>query len=95
MHAHAKLDAAVAAAYGWAADLSDEGILEHLLVLNLERGADEEREKKTIRRKPSARAKTTDVLKYRERGFKPDEIAIQLGIGRASVYRIIKDADAL
>lgn len=44
-------------------------------------------------RAPTARAKTTEVLRYRERGFKPDEIAVQLGIGRASVYRILKDAD--
>jgi len=35
--AHKKLDAAVAAAYGWPADLSDEEILERLLALNLER----------------------------------------------------------
>jgi type II restriction/modification system DNA methylase subunit YeeA len=34
--AHAKLDAAVAAAYGWPADLSDDAILERLLSLNLE-----------------------------------------------------------
>ena len=40
-HAHAKLDAAVAAAYGWPADLSDEEILERLLALNLERAAEE------------------------------------------------------
>ena len=33
---HEKLDAAVAAAYGWPADLSDEAILERLLALNLE-----------------------------------------------------------
>ena len=32
--AHAKLDAAVAAAYGWPADLSEEAILERLLSLN-------------------------------------------------------------
>jgi len=32
---HAKLDAAVAAAYGWPADLTDEAILERLLALNL------------------------------------------------------------
>lgn len=32
--AHAKLDAAVAAAYGWPADLADEAILERLLALN-------------------------------------------------------------
>ncbi|MEX2186952.1 MAG: DNA methyltransferase [Pirellulales bacterium] len=35
--AHERLDAAVAAAYGWAADLSEEQILERLLALNLER----------------------------------------------------------
>jgi hypothetical protein len=35
--AHKKLDAAVFAAYGWPADLSDEEILERLLALNLER----------------------------------------------------------
>lgn len=37
--AHKKLDAGVAAAYGWPADLSDEQILERLLALNLERAA--------------------------------------------------------
>jgi hypothetical protein len=36
-HAHAALDAAVFAAYRWSTDLSDEEILERLLVLNLER----------------------------------------------------------
>ncbi|MCC6127334.1 MAG: hypothetical protein IT426_20420 [Pirellulales bacterium] len=35
--AHAALDAAVAAAYGWEPNLSDEEILERLLKLNLER----------------------------------------------------------
>jgi|CXWL01.1.fsa_nt_gi hypothetical protein len=39
--AHRKLDTAVAAAYGWPADLSDEQILEKLLALNLERAAAE------------------------------------------------------
>ena len=34
---HARLDAAVADAYGWAADLPDTEILERLLALNLER----------------------------------------------------------
>ena len=36
-HAHAALDAAVFAAYGWPADLADAEILERLLALNLER----------------------------------------------------------
>ena len=39
--AHKKLDAAVAAAYGWPADLSDERILERLLALSLERAEEE------------------------------------------------------
>ena len=38
-HAHAALDAAVFAAYGWPADLADTEILERLLFLNLERAA--------------------------------------------------------
>ena len=42
--AHAKLDAAVAAAYGWPADVSDDVILERLLALNLA-AAGTEREK--------------------------------------------------
>jgi hypothetical protein len=40
-NAHAKLDAAVAAAYGWPADLSEDEILSRLLALNLERAAAE------------------------------------------------------
>ena len=36
-NAHRKLDAAVFAAYGWPADLSDDDILAGLLALNLER----------------------------------------------------------
>jgi type II restriction/modification system DNA methylase subunit YeeA len=38
-NAHRKLDAAVFAAYGWPADLSDDDILARLLALNLERAA--------------------------------------------------------
>jgi len=37
--AHKRLDAAVAAAYGWPADLSDEDILASLFALNQERAA--------------------------------------------------------
>ena len=33
--AHATLDAAVAAAYGWSADISDDDALRELLTLNL------------------------------------------------------------
>ena len=38
-HLHQRLDEAVAAAYGWPADLSDEEILERLFALNQERAA--------------------------------------------------------
>jgi type II restriction/modification system DNA methylase subunit YeeA len=37
--AHQRLDAAVAAAYGWPADLADEAVLERLFALNQERAA--------------------------------------------------------
>jgi len=40
--AHATLDEAVFAAYGWPPDLTDEEILEKLLALNLERATDKE-----------------------------------------------------
>ena len=42
-NAHANLDAAVATAYGWPADLPDQRILENLLALNLQRHSEESR----------------------------------------------------
>jgi DNA invertase Pin-like site-specific DNA recombinase len=42
-------------------------------------------------RAPTARAKTADVLALHARSFKAPEIATQLGIGVASVYRILAD----
>ena len=39
--AHRKLDEAVLDAYGWPHDLTDEGVLERLLALNLERAAED------------------------------------------------------
>jgi hypothetical protein len=59
--AHQKLDAAVAAAYGWPADLSDEQILERLLALNLERAAEEAKAAK-VKQPKAQRAKTTDEM---------------------------------
>jgi DNA invertase Pin-like site-specific DNA recombinase len=44
-------------------------------------------------RQPTARAKTDDVLALREKGLGATEIAKQLGIGRASVYRIIGEPE--
>ncbi len=42
-------------------------------------------------RKPTARAKTKDVLRLKDNGVGATEISRTLGIGRASVYRIIND----
>ncbi|MBT5081697.1 MAG: recombinase family protein [Rhodospirillaceae bacterium] len=42
-------------------------------------------------RKPTARAKTQEVLDLRSKGMKATAIAVELGIGRASVYRILAD----
>lgn len=43
-------------------------------------------------RKPTAMAKTDEVLELRDKGVGPTEIAKQLSIGRASVYRILNAA---
>jgi len=59
--AHKKLDAAVAAAYGWPADLADEQILERLLALNLERAAEESKAEKVSKPKVQ-RMKQEDEL---------------------------------
>lgn len=42
-------------------------------------------------RKPTARAKVDEVRKLREDGVGATEIAQRLGIGRASVYRVLSD----
>ncbi len=60
-HAHKKLDAVVAAAYGWPADLTDEQILERLLALNLERAAVEAKAA-NVKRPKAQRAKKDDEL---------------------------------
>jgi type II restriction/modification system DNA methylase subunit YeeA len=60
-HAHAKLDAAVAAAYDFAVDLTDEQILEKLLALNLKRAA-AEKKKLTEPKKRASRAKSAEEL---------------------------------
>lgn len=42
-------------------------------------------------RTPTARAKADEVLRLRQEGIGPTEIARRLEIGRASVYRILAD----
>jgi DNA invertase Pin-like site-specific DNA recombinase len=43
-------------------------------------------------RASTARSKTTDVIALKQQGFGGTEIAKRLGIGRASVYRILEGA---
>ena len=59
--AHKKLAAAVAAAYGWPPDLTEDQILEKLLGLNLERAA-EEAKAATVNETKGSRAKGDDEL---------------------------------
>ena len=42
-------------------------------------------------RVPTAPRQSAEVIKLRGEGAKPDHIARQLGISRASVFRILKD----
>jgi type II restriction/modification system DNA methylase subunit YeeA len=59
--AHKKLDAAVAAAYGFPADLTDEQILEKLLALNLERAAEGAKAAK-VKKPKTTREKSADEM---------------------------------
>ncbi|HEV2303436.1 MAG TPA: DNA methyltransferase [Stellaceae bacterium] len=58
-NAHRDLDAAVAAAYGWPADISEEDMLSRLLALNLERAAQAGASERSAT--PSARAASTSA----------------------------------
>jgi hypothetical protein len=60
--AHKKLDEAVAAAYGWPADLTDEQILEKLLALNLERAAEEAKAAKVKQPKTSREKHAEEMI---------------------------------
>jgi hypothetical protein len=40
---------------------------------------------------PTARRQATEVARLKADGVKPSEIAVRLGIGRASVYRVLGD----
>jgi DNA invertase Pin-like site-specific DNA recombinase len=42
-------------------------------------------------RKPTARAKAAEVRRLHAQAVRPTEIAKRLGIGRASVYRVLKE----
>jgi hypothetical protein len=59
--AHQKLNAAVAAAYGRPANLTDEQILEKLLALNLARAAEEAKAAK-VKKPRASREKQEDEM---------------------------------
>ena len=40
-------------------------------------------------RAPTARRQAAEIIRLKEAGVKPAEIAVRLGIGRASVYRVL------
>ncbi len=40
-------------------------------------------------RAPTARRQAAEIIRLKEAGVKPSEIAVRLGIGRASVYRVL------
>ena len=45
-------------------------------------------------RAPTARRHAAEIRRMKDEGVKPTEIARKLGVGRASVYRVLKDATA-
>lgn len=53
------------------------------------------RDGRNLGRKPSASLKSADVLAMRGDGKTPAQIAVALGIGRASVYRALEGAQAI
>jgi len=60
--AHKRLDAAVAAAYCWPADLTDEQMLERLLALNLERADEEAKAARQAQPKTSREKRADEML---------------------------------
>ena len=40
-------------------------------------------------RAPTARRQSAEIIRLKEAGVRPSEIASRLGIGRASVYRVL------
>ena len=46
-------------------------------------------------RKPTAMAKADEIKALAKGGMKPLEIAKEVGVGKSSVYRILKESGAL
>ena len=69
--------------------------LERALVLERQREgiAKAQREGKYKGRAPTVRRRIDEITRLKDAGVTPTEIAIRLGIGRASVYRVLAEAD--
>jgi DNA invertase Pin-like site-specific DNA recombinase len=52
-----------------------------------------QREGKYKGRAPTVRRRAEEIIKLKDAGVTPTEIAVRLGIGRASVYRVLGQAD--
>ena len=46
-------------------------------------------------RVPTARRQTAEIIRLKQAGVRPSEIASRLGIGRASVYRVLGEQEKL
>jgi DNA invertase Pin-like site-specific DNA recombinase len=44
-------------------------------------------------RVPTARRQAAEVIRLKQEGVRPSEIALRLGIGRASVYRVLGEQE--
>ena len=42
-------------------------------------------------RVPTARRQSAEIIRLKDAGVRPSEIAVRLGIGRASVYRVLNE----
>ena len=43
---------------------------------------------------PTVRRQAAEIIRLKEEGVRPSEIASKLGIGRASVYRVLDEQSA-
>ena len=46
-------------------------------------------------RVPTARRQAAEIIRLKEAGVRPSEIAVRLGIGRASVYRVLGEQEMI
>jgi DNA invertase Pin-like site-specific DNA recombinase len=64
---------------------------EAMLERQREGTAKAQREGRYKGRAPTARRRTAEIVRLKEQGVRPSEIAVRLGIGRASVYRVLAE----